>query len=946
MSTILKAAVKPAVKPTMLAAAMAIAFAPIAVGAQEAAPAGATSQAPAAGVDVVVVTGVRKSLEAALVTKRNADSFVDAINSEDVGKLPDANIAEVLQRVPGLTIQRTRGEGDFVSIRGLSPNFVRGEVDGRTIVSATESTEAVRNGGMEASTGRSTNFDVLPAEIVQRVEVYKSPTAAMVEGGIGGVVNIITQDPLQLGNHYFLSANGTYRELNKAKDPDISGLASWRNDSKTFGVLADISHSKRTIRDDSMDSYGWGTPANWASYPDIDSTGGGTPNLLGTKDLSGPWTVHARQNLETRERTTGQVKAAWRFPDQSKLTANALYSRRTAENTAMNSTWNIVPNSFVDTPPALVPPGKSGASMLGNCGIAGPAAGGFCTVPGATASNGAFTSVPVSSSATNGLAQNSQVDSLTQLGLNYRKDFGSLHLSGDLSDARGTGSLLQKSASVQLAFVTPFVVSNDGKKLQLNLVGNPDLSSSGNYYTRGVGVSRRDNTQSEKALALNGRLDLENVPLSRALEFGIRLTQRDVDRNVYSDPNSHGHTFLLNGYNGVHPESNFGSGQFALPFNQLYFMTPDQEFAVLQKLDPANNAALTPSQFQPGSSFGQTEKTKAFYVQDDLEADIAGMPLKGNIGVRGVRTEAASTGFFRPFTINFDPVTNLAHLDYTSTDISSQTYRNSYFNLLPVLNLELDVRDDLVVRFAAGKSLTRPDFATQLAPALTSTNVQNKSASAGNPSLNAYTSTNIDLGVEWYLAPSSALWVTGYSKDISNFIAQSTVSNVERFGYVWNTLTTPENQGSAKVHGVEIGYQQVFKNGFGYVLNGTRAGSSAHYSTGTLAGKVIPFDGVSKTSYNAAVFYEKDGFNARLAYGHRSSYVLVGQDVFGNTLYNDAYGQFDASTSYAIDDHWTFVANVVNLTNKANRIYTINANDSLAYELVGRRVGFGLRAKF
>jgi TonB-dependent receptor len=535
---------------------------------------------------------------------------------------------------------------------------------------------------------------------------------------------------------------------------------------------------------------------------------------------------------------------------------------------------------------------------------------------------------------------------LAQLGLNYRKDFGSLHLSADLSSARGRGSLLQKGSNVQLAFVTPYVVTNDGKKLQINLAGNPDLSSPGNYYTRGVGLGKRENDQSENAFALNGRLELDNVPLSKELQFGVRFTKRDVDRNVYGDPGNHGQTFLLNGATGIHPESNFGGGQFSLPFNQLFFMSNEQEFAVLKQKDPAHNATLSPSQFQPGSSFGQTEKTNAFYIQDNLETQLLGMPVKGNIGVRGVQTKAGSTGFFRPFTISFDPVTSLARLDYTSTEITSKTYEHSYFNLLPMLNLQLDLRDDLLVRFAAGKSLTRPDFATQLAPALTGTNIQNKSASAGNPSLNAYTSTNLDLGVEWYLAPSSALWVAVYKKDIGNFIAQSTATNVERFGYTWTTMSTPENQGSAKVHGLEIGYQQMFKNGFGYVLNGTKAGSSANYATGALAGKAIPFDGVSKTSYNVAVFYEKEGFNARLAYSHRSSYVLLGQDVFSNTLYNDAYGQLDASASYAIDDHWTLVADVVNLTNKANRVYTIKSSDSLAYELVGRRIGLGLRAKF
>jgi len=954
-------------KPVVLAAAIAAALLPIMVSAQNAAaPSGTPDQSASAqnaptkkGADQtqemegITVTGIAKSLEAALDTKRNADSFVDAINSEDVGKLPDANIAEVLQRVPGVTIQRTRGEGDFVSIRGLSPAFVRGQVDGRTVVSGTETTEAIRNGGQDASTGRSTNFDVLPSEIVQRIEVYKSPTAAMIEGGIGGVVNIVTQDPLELGNHVFASANGQYRELNKAFNPDVSGLASWRNDAKTFGILGSLTYSKREIRDDYMDTYGWGTPTNWAAYPDIDSTGSGTPNLLGSKNLSGPWTVHARQDIDTRERTTAQVKAGWKLADDSRLTANALYSRRTADDVALNSTWGIVPNGFVEVPPGLVPPGKSGNNKLGDCGAAGPAAGGFCTVPGATANGDSFTSIPVTGNATDTYSQNNQTDSLTQLGLNYRKDFGAFHFDGDLSYARGLGSLLQQNANVQLAYVTPYVVTNYGKTLNLKLSGSPDLSSPGNYYSRGLSAGVRNNDQSETALALNGRLDLDNVPLSRQLEFGVRFAERDVSRKVYGDPNGDQNSYLLNGFSGFHPESNFGDGKFTLPFNQMFYMTPAQLLAALQKLDPAANPGLDTSQFQPGPSFEIAEKTNAVYLQDDLETTVFDMPLKGNVGVRGVWTDESSTGYFQPFTIVYNSA-GLGKLQYTSTDITSKDYKSSYFNLLPVLNLELDIRDDLLLRFAAGKSVTRPDFATQLAPSLNIINLGNNNgaqgggrvAAGGNPDLKAYQATNLDLGLEWYLAPSSALWAAVYHKSIDSFIAQSTSTNVERFGYTWNSFLSPDNQGSAKIHGLELGYQQVFENGFGFVLNGTLAGSSANYTHGTLAGKSIPFDGVSKKSYNAAVFYEKDGFNARLAYGYRSSYVLLGQDVFGNTLYNDGYGQLDASVSYALDDHWTVVADVVNLTNQSNRIYTIKSFDSVAYEVVGRRIGFGVRAKF
>jgi iron complex outermembrane receptor protein len=233
-----------------------------------------------------------------------------------------------------------------------------------------------------------------------------------------------------------------------------------------------------------------------------------------------------------------------------------------------------------------------------------------------------------------------------------------------------------------------------------------------------------------------------------------------------------------------------------------------------------------------------------------------------------------------------------------------------------------------------------------LAPALTGINAQNKIASAGNPSLRAYTSTNYDFGAEWYLAKSSALYAAVFYKSINNFIGESTQFNAERFGYTWNSLNTPENQGNAKIKGLEVGYQQVWPIGVGYILNATFASSSALYTSGVNAGKVLPFEGVSPKSFNAALFYEKHGFAARVAYSYRDKYVLLASDVFGLTEYNAPYGQLDGSISYEVLKNWTVVLDAVNLTRSANKIYTIQPGDPLSYTQVGARYLVGLRAKF
>ena len=222
-------------------------------------------------VEEVVVKGIRKSQMEALDIKRDNVNFVDAISAEDVGKLPDRNIAEALQRVPGISIQRERGEGDFVSIRGLGPDFVRGTINGRTFTSGTESFDSTLNGASAQTTGRATNFDVLPSEIIDTLEVYKSASAEQVEGGIGGVINVKTARPMTLGNAYGGTLRGQYGDFSKETDPSGSAYFSWTND-ENFGFLTAVSYSERNIREDLANTWGYRPPGSQT----FDSNGDGS----------------------------------------------------------------------------------------------------------------------------------------------------------------------------------------------------------------------------------------------------------------------------------------------------------------------------------------------------------------------------------------------------------------------------------------------------------------------------------------------------------------------------------------------------------------------------------------------------------------------------------------------------------------------------------------------
>jgi TonB-dependent receptor len=390
-------------------------------------------------------------------------------------------------------------------------------------------------------------------------------------------------------------------------------------------------------------------------------------------------------------------------------------------------------------------------------------------------------------------------------------------------------------------------------------------------------------------------------------------------------------------------DGDFANGTSSYPLGSLLFGDWGRQTALLKANNP--NAVFA-SQFSAPQSFRIGEETSAGYVQMDIATSLGRIPLKGNVGVRFVRTDTTTTGFFQPFRIDNDPNNNnLGTIVTLDPNIATTDIKNDYDNILPSLNLSAELVPDLFLRFAAGRSVTRPTF-QQMAPGLSGINPTQRFANSGNPKLEAYESTNVDLGLEWYFGTGNALYASVFRKDIDKFIGIATNFNVDAFGVNFRSLSQPVNQGNADITGEEIGLQQAFAAGFGYILNATFIDSEANFTSGSNAGKTIPFEGVSKRSYNATAFYEKRGFGARLSFSDRSSYVLLSSDVFGNKLVASPYGQLDGSISYTYENRWTVFANAINLTGEAAKIYSDTPVQRLSYSYVGRRFEIGLKAKF
>ena len=885
-------------------------------------PGNVYSQESAEVIEEVVVRGIRKSLQESLAVKQDSTNFVDAISAEDVGKLPDSNIAEALQRVAGVAIQRNRGEGDFVSIRGLGPEFVRSTVNGRTMLSATESRQATRNGGLKDSSGRKTNFDLLPSDIINSLQVVKSPSAEHVEGGMGGVVDVHTHRPLDLGNKIVGSAKGAYRMFNEDVEPAVAGLFSWVSEDEIFGWLGSVSYSERYIREDNNDNYGWCTLDSFCPPAVVLDTNGD-----GVGDLTDYVTTSAAlpaSYSEDRDRLTLASTLQWEVGDGHELTADVFYSERNIDTSGAKS-------AVMECCGAVA---GWRAMEFGNVDMAANPDGSV-TVDAVINDKGTLTDFTANSIVL-ALTDVQQVDdTVFGLGLNYDfslSDWADLKFDIAYSEAEGEQNFLRNG--LQTTERSAFDVRISGGQVHVGNFRGPDLSDISNYVTRNADSVERYNDDSEFAVGLD-------AVFAERVKLGVRYRDRTKEVQDYTTFNVFTGNIPAAGIETFHV-GNFLDGDSSYPFGQVAFPDIASSRAYILANVPGSSFDV---EYRPVDSYKTGEQTLAAYAQLELEGEIGSIPYLGNVGVRIIRTETDVTGYNQPFRIDNDPVTRLGSVVALGEEIVPWTVSSDYINVLPSLNLRFELKDNLFLRFSANKSLTRPTF-DDLRPGLTVANPTNRIASAGNPELVAYESLNYDLGLEWYFADSSAVYVGAFWKQIDEFIGGSTSTNVTLFDVNFNSVTQPLNQGEAEIIGLEAGYQQAFDNGFGYILNATVIDSSAEFTSGTNDGQEIPFAGVSDYSYNLTGYYEKGKFQARLAWSYRSEFVLLPSDVFGNTQYVDEYGQLDASLSYFFNDNLTVFVSGLNLADEDTKLYSDSPDRPVSLATVGRRIEFGVRASF
>ncbi len=855
-----------------------------------------TSNANNGGIEEVTVTGIRASNQRAIDIKRNSTAIVDAVSAEDIGKFPDKNVADALQRVPGVTtFSQSSGEGGFaendrIGVRGTNPSLTNTMVDGHAVATGDwfilDQFQTV---------GRSVSFSLFPSEIVSNVKVYKSQEADLVEGGVAGSVDIITHKPLDFDKEFTLqaSAQAYYSDLAQKTDPQINGMASWHNDSDTFGILVQGFYEKSHLRRDGQEFLGY------------NAVGAGDAALCGHSGRRTlyPTLIGSALFEQTRKREGGSVAMQWRPNNQLDFSVSGFYSHMDADNINNNfMAWltneipHNVPTSFTIKKNTLV---QASFPLLN---------------PGGTPVDGV---VEDSIYRPGAAAETWYIDGDVNWTPTAR-----WNIHAKLGYTRGEG----------LTPSQPTWESDAPTGVDFNFAnGGPASVSFPNIDTTNPGDMTNDWAWSDKFTAVDKEFytqaDVEyelNSGPWQSIKFGGRIADHTRDVVGYD----RGTSFPLSSSavaGGQYP-GNF-AGTFAGPGFLKDIWLPDWNKiqnivmpAVTPYVGPAGNFFYWPGSFQT------VEHDWAAYAMANLQGD----RWKGNFGLRFVHTGEDVTSYVTDATGIVD-----AYGNYDADKI-----KHTYTDPLPSANFSYDLSDDQVLRLAAARTISRPDYS-----ALGGSVSLNDTIHTGTlaTDLKPVRSWNYDASYEWYFGDASLLSVSLFYMDLTSYVTFGTHSatylDATSSGqagtpiFASYDITSPTNTSGTDKR-IEASWQQPIWGGFGVQTNFTYADGEEDHGGGPLVGD-------AKETYNLTGYYENSWLSARLAYTWRS-HVLIGLDR--STAENQqSIGDLDASINYNVTDNVAITLDGRNLTNETLKYYANNTSQPRAFYSNGRQYFIGLR---
>lgn len=856
----------------------------------------------------IIVTGFRESLNAAIWAKRNSASQVDVIVAEDIAKFPDTNLAESLQRVPGISIQRDAGEGRQIVVRGLGSQFTRVRVNGMEAI-------ATSTDGASANRDRGFDFNVFASELFSSIVVHKTAEASLDEGSLGAVVDLNTGNPLNYdpGFHFVGSAQARYNDLSDDVGPRLAGLISWTDVDQTFGVSASVAYSKYDTFEVGNNTVRW-TQGAFGSV-------NGTPCFAGSAyrpsagcDQAGlafhPRIPRYGLVAHDRERLGATASVQWAPTERTKLSVDGLYSNFKEKRDEYwgeilirsNERTIDLTNFTVDSNNNLV------SGTLNNAFLR-----------------------------TERYSRESETEFYQVSAL----------LEQQLTDTFAVNVRAGKSrsdADIPVETTIAFDDRIDGYSFDYSDMDYPAL----NFGPTGATTPAQFELAEfrDRPSFLTNKFETAGVDFTWdvtegfALEFGGIYRQYDYDTEGFRRDSTYCAAFTC------------APGQIGLPvtdgISEIFNLGQAGQPAgnsnswLVPLLGPAADAVglySRPAVSQQGEDRSVTEKTKGGYFQVNIDTEMLdGMRVTGNFGTRYIKTEQSSTGF---------------------TSGTEVTVERSYDDWLPAGNLNIFLTEDLIMRGAVAKVITRPSLGS-LTPG-GSVDQFNFRISSGNPFLDPYRATAYDAALEWYFARGALASVAVFKKDIESFpLSSSFQGTYAQSGLPTSLLTvgtplynaivgganpnvpiefrTSVNGPGANLKGVELSLQlpfDVFFEGilsnFGFLGNVTFVDSDVDFTLATpataLNGSGNPVSGpatiftrplldLAKKAANATIYYEDGRFSARASVAYRDSYL---DSTSGNLNIFEGYDStinVDASIRYALTDWLELSLEGTNLTDE------------------------------
>jgi len=902
-----------------------------------------------AEMEVIQVTGVLSSLKEAQQIKKMSNNIVDALIAEDIGKFPDSNVAEAMQRIPGVSVSRVHGEGQSVTVRGLTGDYNVTTLNGRKMASET--------------VGRDFNYDLIASELIGGIQVNKTQAAHLSEGGIGAVINIDTLKPLNVGDMIAGSFEGYYNERSEETSPQASFLVSKTFADESLGLLFSMNHTASETRFDSHSAQ-WG----WSKWNMSDLMPGSDPD----QTVRFPNWPNITVSTDDRKRTGGTFALQWRPTDNLDVNFDALYTKYEIVSTGHMISLALFEGTNLDN----IQDVTVGADGLGNSITIGE--------PGNMDSPAIAELLE---------DQHPRESDTFQVGLNVNYNLDNFNFNFDVAYSEAEDASAEESwIVVRTAIDTLSVNWDNGNQVPDISFGDTVLDENidyGAWYARLEGDKVKDKTG---RFVFDGTYEPDNGIISQVL-FGAGYNMQDKGKTFWNQKNASAYTFRngatasewvfpdnpedhlvdINGNTlwGPLPPSALNPGSFNdfmgdsganLP-NTWAGINVDGLFDYYRSLDSeAFDEYMIPRpSLEGGNTYGVKEETMHAYAEVIIEDEIAEMPYMLDIGLRYIKTDIESWGYSQnPANISFD-ADGVINESYKNTGYAE--FDGSYTKLLPSVNFKLALTDEVVVRFALSEAMSRPPL-TNLSP-ITSIwqdeNTLKNGIYQNDPGLEPYYAEQLDTAIEWYYSDSGTLNFATFYKELHGFVDYQPVQETIAGQSFEVTRPVNNDEKSSRIRGYEVNWLQTFDEflpaslaGFGVNFNYTYNNSESGETDDD--GNILPFIGLSENQYNLVAFYEQHGFMVNVAYNYRSEYSLGTlwssslpnwDNWFEETLEVDEWKQLDVSMSYQLNENVVLTFDASNLLDP-NYVEYINGEKSFVnyFSSWGRSFNAGIRVKF